>query len=31
MLKTKSFLCLDFGAGSLKMAEFEPTEAGRFG
>jgi type IV pilus assembly protein PilM len=28
MLKTKSFLCLDFGAGSLKMAEFEPTEAG---
>jgi type IV pilus assembly protein PilM len=28
MLKTKSFLCIDFGAGSLKMAEFEPTEAG---
>jgi type IV pilus assembly protein PilM len=28
MLKTKSFLCLDFGAGSLKMAEFEPTETG---
>ena len=28
MLKTKSFLCLDFGAGSLKMAEFEPAESG---
>ncbi len=28
MLNTKSFLCLDFGAGSLKMAEFEPTESG---
>ncbi len=28
MLKTKSFLCLDFGAGSLKLAEFEPTESG---
>jgi type IV pilus assembly protein PilM len=28
MLKTKSFLCLDFGAGSLKIAEFEPTESG---
>ena len=28
MLKTKSFLCIDFGAGSLKIAEFEPTEAG---
>ncbi len=28
MLKTKSFLCLDFGAGSLKAAEFEPAESG---
>jgi type IV pilus assembly protein PilM len=28
MLKTKSFLCLDFGAGSLKIAEFEPAESG---
>ncbi len=28
MLKTKSFLCLDFGAGSLKAAEFETNEAG---
>src|SRR5437870_6809868 len=28
MLNTKSFLCLDFGAGSLKVAEFEITEAG---
>jgi len=28
MLNTKSFLCLDFGAGSLKAAEFEPTDAG---
>jgi type IV pilus assembly protein PilM len=28
MLKNKSFLCLDFGAGSLKVAEFEPTETG---
>src|SRR5881392_1094977 len=28
MLNTKSFLCLDFGAGSLKAAEFEPNEAG---
>jgi type IV pilus assembly protein PilM len=28
MLKNKSFLCLDFGAGSLKIAEFEPTETG---
>ena len=28
MLKSKSFLCLDFGAGSLKAAEFELTEAG---
>src|SRR6059036_1277742 len=28
MLNTKSFLSLDFGAGSLKMAEFEVTEAG---
>src|SRR6266704_2626409 len=28
MLNTKSFLCLDFGAGSLKMAEFEPNESG---
>src|SRR6266540_3843629 len=28
MLNTKSFLCLDFGAGSLKIAEFEPNENG---
>src|SRR5437870_9701150 len=28
MLSTKSFLCLDFGAGSLKIAEFEPNESG---
>jgi len=28
MLKTKSFLCCDFGAGSLKVAEFETNEAG---
>lgn len=28
MLNSKSFLCLDFGAGSLKMAEFELNEAG---
>ena len=28
MLNTKSFLCLDFGAGSLKVAEFDPNEAG---
>ena len=28
MLKAKSFLCLDFGAGSLKAAEFEATDAG---
>jgi len=28
MLNTKSFLCFDFGAGSLKVAEFEPNEAG---
>ncbi|MEW6159484.1 MAG: type IV pilus assembly protein PilM [Verrucomicrobiota bacterium] len=28
MLNTKSFLCLDFGAGTLKVAEFEPNEAG---
>ena len=28
MLKTKSFLCLDFGASSLKAAEFEPAESG---
>ncbi len=28
MLNSKSFLSLDFGAGSLKMAEFEVTEAG---
>ncbi|MBI5773538.1 MAG: type IV pilus assembly protein PilM [Verrucomicrobia bacterium] len=26
MLRGKSFLCLDFGAGTLKMAEFEPGE-----
>lgn len=28
MLNSKSFLAVDFGAGSLKMAEFEPDEAG---
>src|SRR5215813_5420863 len=28
MLKSKSFLAVDFGAGSLKMAEFEVNEAG---
>src|SRR5436190_6745260 len=28
MLNTKSFLAVDFGAGSLKVAEFEPNEAG---
>jgi type IV pilus assembly protein PilM len=28
MLNTKSFLAIDFGAGSLKLAEFEPNEAG---
>lgn len=28
MLKTKSFLAVDFGAGSLKLAEFEVNEAG---
>lgn len=28
MLKTKSFLAADFGAGTLKLAEFEPNEAG---
>src|SRR5262250_1104737 len=28
MLNTKSFLAVDFGAGSLKMAEFELNEAG---
>ena len=28
MLNTKSFLSLDFGAGSLKAAEFEVTESG---
>src|SRR5271157_81524 len=29
MLNTKSFLAVDFGAGSLKLAEFEINEAGR--
>jgi hypothetical protein len=29
-LNTKSFLTVDFGAGSLKLAEFEINEAGRF-
>ncbi len=29
MLNTKSFLAVDFGAGSLKLAEFETNEAGR--
>src|ERR1041385_1309659 len=28
MLKSKSFLAIDFGAGSLKIAEFELNEAG---
>ena len=28
MLNTKSFLAVDFGAGSLKLAEFEPNEQG---
>lgn len=28
MLNTKSFLAADFGAGSLKLAEFEQTDAG---
>jgi type IV pilus assembly protein PilM len=28
MLKSKSFLAIDFGAGSLKLAEFEVNEAG---
>jgi type IV pilus assembly protein PilM len=28
MLNTKSFLAVDFGAGSLKLAEFEQNEAG---
>jgi type IV pilus assembly protein PilM len=28
MMKSKSFLGVDFGAGSLKVAEFEPTESG---
>ncbi len=28
MLNSKSFLAADFGAGSLKIAEFEPNEAG---
>ncbi|MFO1476980.1 MAG: type IV pilus assembly protein PilM [Verrucomicrobiota bacterium] len=28
MLKSKSFLAVDFGAGSLKLAEFEVSEAG---
>ena len=28
MLKSKSFLCIDFGAGSLKIGEFEPTDSG---
>src|SRR5215472_11763671 len=28
MLKSKSFLAVDFGAGTLKMAEFELNEAG---
>ena len=28
MLNTKSFLTIDFGAGSLKLAEFEINEAG---
>lgn len=28
MLNAKSFLCVDFGAGTLKLAEFDVTEAG---
>ena len=28
MLSSKSFLCLDFGAGSVKAAEFEVNQAG---
>ena len=28
MLNSKSFLAIDFGAGSLKLAEFEQNEAG---
>ena len=28
MLKSKSFLAVDFGAGSLKLGEFEVNEAG---
>jgi type IV pilus assembly protein PilM len=28
MLKSKSFLCIDFGAGSLKLAEFDLNETG---
>ena len=28
MLNTKSFLAVDFGAGSLKLAEFEVSESG---
>lgn len=28
MLNSKSFLCVDFGAGSLKIAEFEKSEDG---
>ncbi len=28
MLKSKTFLAVDFGAGSLKVAEFEPSEDG---
>src|SRR5580704_4551100 len=28
MLNSKSFLALDFGAGSLKVAEFEQNDAG---
>jgi type IV pilus assembly protein PilM len=31
MLNTKSFLSVDFGAGSLKLAEFEVNEAGVLG
>lgn len=28
MLKSKSLICGDFGAGTLKLAEFEPSESG---
>ena len=28
MAKSKSFLCIDLGAGSVKIAEFEPNDAG---